>query len=74
MGERPTPSITSYFASLEDPRSDHTRRHKLIDIMTIAILWCHLWSGQLGRPGDIRQLQGRVAEGISGVAQRHPFP
>ena len=37
MGERPTPSITSYFASLEDPRSDHTRRHKLIDIMTIAI-------------------------------------
>jgi predicted transposase YbfD/YdcC len=37
MGERPTASITSYFHSLEDPRSDHTKRHKLIDIITIAI-------------------------------------
>ncbi len=37
MEERPTPSITSDFGRLEDPRSDHTRRHKLIDIMTIAI-------------------------------------
>ena len=37
MEERPAPSITSYFGSLEDPRSDHTRLHKLIDIMTIAI-------------------------------------
>ena len=37
MWERPTASITSYFHSLEDPRSDHTKRHKLIDIITIAI-------------------------------------
>ncbi len=37
MEERPAPSITGYFGSLEDPRSDHTRLHKLIDIMTIAI-------------------------------------
>ncbi len=37
MEERLGPSITSYFGSLEDPRSDHTRLHKLIDIMTIAI-------------------------------------
>ena len=37
MEERLAPSITGYFSSLEDPRSDHTRRHKLIDIMTIAI-------------------------------------
>lgn len=37
MEERPTPSITSYFGGLEDPRSDHTRRHKLIDIVTVAI-------------------------------------
>lgn len=37
MEERPAASITSYFCTLEDPRSDHTRRHKLIDIITIAI-------------------------------------
>ncbi len=37
MEERSGPSITSYFCSLEDPRSDHTRRHQLIDIITIAI-------------------------------------
>ena len=37
MEERTAPSITSYFGSVEDPRSDHTRLHKLIDIITIAI-------------------------------------
>jgi predicted transposase YbfD/YdcC len=37
MAEGPSPSITSYFCTLEDPRSDHTRRHKLMDIITIAI-------------------------------------
>ena len=37
MEERPTPLITSYFGSLEYPRSDHTRRHKLIEIIIIAI-------------------------------------
>ena len=37
MEERPAPSITGYFGSLADPRSDHARRHKLIDIITIAI-------------------------------------
>ena len=37
MEERPAPSITSFFGNLEDPRSDHTRQHELIDIITIAI-------------------------------------
>ena len=37
MEETLAPSITSFFSVREDPRSDHTRRHKLIDIMTIAI-------------------------------------
>ena len=37
MEETLAPSITSFFSVLEDPRSDHARRHKLIDIMTIAI-------------------------------------
>jgi predicted transposase YbfD/YdcC len=37
MEEIAGPSITTYFGRLEDPRSDHTKRHKLIDIITIAI-------------------------------------
>ena len=37
MEERPGPSITSYFCSLANPRSENTRRHQLIDIITIAI-------------------------------------
>ncbi len=35
--EGAAPSITNFFNLLEDPRSDHTRRHQLIDIITIAI-------------------------------------
>ena len=37
MGERPAPSIRSYFCRVEDPRSDHTKQHQLIDIITIGI-------------------------------------
>ncbi len=37
MEETPAPAITSYFSDLEDPRSDHTRRHQLIDIITITV-------------------------------------
>jgi predicted transposase YbfD/YdcC len=37
MEERPAPSIMTYFCSLVDPRSYHSRRHRLIDIITIAI-------------------------------------
>ena len=37
MGETVAPTITSDFSELEDPRSDHTKHHQLIDILTIAI-------------------------------------
>ena len=37
MEEIPTPSIMTYFCNLADPGSDHTKRHNLIDIITIAI-------------------------------------
>jgi hypothetical protein len=37
MEGRPAPSIMTYLCSLENPRSDHTRGYKLIDIITIAI-------------------------------------
>ena len=37
MGETAAPAITINFSELEDPRSDHTRHHQLIDIITIAI-------------------------------------
>lgn len=33
----PTAAITDYFASLEDPRIDRTKRHQLLDIIVIAI-------------------------------------
>ena len=30
-------AITSHFATLTDPRIERTKRHKLVDIVTIAI-------------------------------------
>lgn len=36
MGYAPT--LEAQFADLTDPRTDHTRRHKLIDIVIIAVL------------------------------------
>ncbi len=34
---KPKITIADHFAVIEDPRIDRTKRHKLIDIMTIAI-------------------------------------
>lgn len=37
METDPTATIEKHFANLEDPRIDRTKRHKLIDILVIAI-------------------------------------
>lgn len=36
MSDIPT-SITQHFAALPDPRAEHTKRHQLLDILTIAL-------------------------------------
>jgi hypothetical protein len=37
MKLKPKRTIADHFASLEDPRLERTKQHKLIDIITIAI-------------------------------------
>ena len=37
MAQPPKPTILDHFAELDDPRVERTRRHKLVDILTIAI-------------------------------------
>jgi hypothetical protein len=36
-------TLTDHFAMLTDPRSDHTKRHYLLDLLTIAL--CAIISG-----------------------------
>jgi predicted transposase YbfD/YdcC len=37
MAPSPSSTITAHFASLTDPRRDQTKRHQLLDILTIAL-------------------------------------
>ncbi len=37
MENRPVSPLTEQFSNLKDPRIDRTKRHKLIDIVTIAV-------------------------------------
>lgn len=37
MSVSPGSTITDHFATLTDPRIDHTKRHQLLDILTIAL-------------------------------------
>lgn len=37
MKLKPKQTISDYFVDLEDPRIERTKRHKLIDVITIAI-------------------------------------
>jgi hypothetical protein len=41
-------TIADHFAVMSDPRIDPTKRHKLIDILTIARKGGDMWGGQLG--------------------------
>jgi hypothetical protein len=38
MKLRPKYRLVEHFAEIDDPRIERTKRHKLIDILTIAIL------------------------------------
>jgi hypothetical protein len=37
MIEKPTPSILQHFSSIEDPRIDRQKKHKLQDIFFISL-------------------------------------
>lgn len=37
MAQAPKATILGHFAELDDPRVERTRRHKLVDILAIAI-------------------------------------
>ena len=37
MAQPPKPTVLDHFAQLDDPRVERTRRHKLVDILAIAI-------------------------------------
>ncbi|MHB8644350.1 MAG: ISAs1 family transposase [Thermomicrobiales bacterium] len=37
MAVSPGSTITTHFATLTDPRIDHTKRHHLLDLLTIAL-------------------------------------
>lgn len=43
MSGVPGSPIADHFSALTDPRSDHTKRHLLLDILTIAL--CAIISG-----------------------------
>ena len=46
MEQHPTPALIAHFAGLDDPRIERQKRHKLIDILVIAI--CAVLSGAEG--------------------------
>ncbi len=43
MAQRPKATILEHFAELDDPRVERTRRHKLVDILAIAICGADSW-------------------------------
>jgi hypothetical protein len=48
MKLKPKKTITDYFVDVEDPRIERTKRHQLIDVITIAICTVRAWGGLLG--------------------------
>jgi hypothetical protein len=63
-------ALEEYFAGLPDPRIERCRRHKLLDIVTIAI--CSALCGGEGFTDmvRVRPRATSVAQDVSGVAPR----
>ena len=65
--------IAEYFAALDDPRIERTKRHKLLDIVTIAICGTICGADNWVDIELFGTLQRGVVQVLPGVAQRHPF-
>jgi hypothetical protein len=46
-------TIAGHFSDLNDPRIDRTKRHKLADIITIAICFDVMYGRELGCDGGV---------------------
>ena len=54
MDNSPVGLLTDQFAKLTDPRTGHAKRHKLIDVIVIAIC-ADLWSRLMGGCRDVKK-------------------
>ena len=63
MAESHHVSILDHFADLDDPRVERTRRHKLVDIIAIAMRH-HLRGRFLGACGSLRQEQAGMVPNL----------
>ena len=67
-------SARHYFAKLPDPRINRRRRHKLPDIVLIALCAVTAGANAWQQVRDLRQAPPRLAGQVPGPAQRHPLP
>jgi hypothetical protein len=64
MNNQPTASITEHLASLEDPRSERTKLHQLLDILVIAICAVICGADDWIEVKTLRQRQAGVAANV----------
>ena len=57
MDNSPVGLLTDQFAKLTDPRTGHAKRHKLIDVIVIAICAVICGADSWGGCRDVRQGQ-----------------
>ena len=66
--------LVEYFQALDDPRIDRTKRHHLLDIVSIAICGTICGADNWVDIETLRQLQRGVVQDFPGAAQRNPLP
>ena len=74
MAGRPKATILDHFADLDDPRVERTRRHKLVDIIAIAICGADSWVQVELFGSKLEWFQAGMVSNLPGIAQRRPLP
>ena len=74
MAESHHVSILDHFADLDDPRVERTRRHKLVDIIAIAICATICGADSWVHVDLFRQEQAGMVPNLSGAARGDSLP
>ena len=70
MVDLPPTSVSEHFGGLTDPRRDHLKEHRLVDIVTITLCAVICGADDWVACGDVRASEGRLAADVPGAARR----
>jgi hypothetical protein len=66
-------SLVEHFSDIKDPRVERTKKHRLTDILVIAILAIIAGAFRMGRHRKLWHQQANLVRKVFGITKRYPL-